>query len=306
MSLASDKFYAFPYKDVPSCWRRLYVDSSIIRALAQKRQGQTSVVTLDMALIMAGGQGRQKTIHKLLENTAQQPPASETNLPETFPITPPKVQLQHPIPRVKAPSLEWFQNHMDKVHTPLILTATLSHWNALKTWPSPQYWLSKTINGTRLIPIELGETYVSDHWTQALMPFSHFLHTHLLPSPSTTTAPLGYLAQHNLFAQIPSLRADISVPDYCFCVPPERPPDEPLVGYVATEDVMENIWLGPGGTKSPLHNDPYENVFAQVVGYKYFRLYPPRETPKLYPRGVEGGIQIGNTSQVGFHVVRGW
>ena len=70
--------------------------------------------------------------------------------------------------------------------------------------------------------------------------------------------------------------------------------------YVATEggDVMENIWLGPGGTRSPLHNDPYENVFAQVVGYKYFRLYPPRETHKLYPRGVEGGIQMGNTSQV--------
>ena len=61
---------------------------------------------------------------------------------------------------------------------------------------------------------------------------------------------------------------------------------------------MRNIWMGPEGTRSPLHNDPYENIFAQVVGYKYFRLYPPCETESVYPRGVEGGIQMGNTSQV--------
>ena len=88
------------------------------------------------------------------------------------------------------------------------------------------------------------------------------------------------------------------MPEYCFCVPPKTSPDEPRVGYVETEDVMENIWLGPEGTRSPLHNDPYENIFAQILGYKYFRLYPPSETDKLYPRGVEGGIQMGNTSQV--------
>lgn len=308
ISLSSDKLYAFPFKDVPSCWRRLYVDASVIRALAQRRLGLSSVITLDMALIMAGGQGRQKTIHKLLEDKTPQHPDCAAKVPVRFSITPPQIKLQHPIPRVNTPSLEWFQNHMDNKHTPLILTGTLSHWNALKTWPSPQYWLAQTINGTRLIPIELGESYVSSEWTQTLVPFSYFLHHHLLPSFSSTTAlPCGYLAQHNLFAQIPSLRRDISVPEYCFCVPPVTPPDEPLVAYAATEggDVIENIWLGPGGTRSPLHNDPYENVFAQVVGYKYFRLYAPRETHKLYPRGVEGGIQMGNTSQVNRPCCRG-
>ena len=56
--------------------------------------------------------------------------------------------------------------------------------------------------------------------------------------------------------------------------------------------------MGPAGTKSPLHNDPYSNIFAQIVGYKYFRLYSPCMTPSLYPRGIEGGIQMGNTSEV--------
>ena len=83
-------------------------------------------------------------------------------------------------------------------------------------------------------------------------------------------------------------------------LPPQNPPDEPKVPYVATEEVIENIWMGPGGTKSPLHNDPYENIFAQVVGYKYFRLFPPKMTEMVYPRGIEGGIQMGNTSQVNF------
>jgi hypothetical protein len=247
-----------------------------------------------MALIMAGGEARQKQIHKLLESSVEGDQNCGYEVPAEFAIQVPIVDLRNPIPRVKSPPMEWFQTHMNNAHTPLILTDTVSHWNSLRSWPSPQYWLAQTLNGTRLIPIELGDSYVSEAWSQVIVPFSYFLHSHLLTPP----LPRGYLAQHNLFAQIPALRKDISIPDYCFCIPPENPPDKPLVLYVQTDDVMENIWLGPGGTRSPLHNDPYENIFTQVVGYKYFRLYPPGETPKLYPRGVEGGIQMGNTSQV--------
>jgi len=274
----------------------LYVDSLLVQNVAHERLGnfEATVHTLDMALIMAGGEGRYKLIKQILDRLEHTLPPNHLDVPETFPITSPAVVLKYAIPRVKAPSLESFQRHMNEQHTPLIITNARSHWKALKAWTFPAYFLRRTLNGSRLVPIELGESYVADSWTQKLLPFSSFMKDHLIKE----SIPPGYLAQHDLLKQIPSLRNDISTPDYCFTIPPEHSPDEPKVPYIETSDVMLNIWMGPKGTRSPLHNDPYENIFAQVVGYKYFRLFPPCMTENVYPRGVEGGIEMGNTSQV--------
>lgn len=73
--------------------------------------------------------------------------------------------------------------------------------------------------------------------------------------------------------------------------------DEPLL----------NAWFGPAGTISPLHTDPYHNILSQVVGRKYIRLYAPRESGKLYARGVEdGGVDMENTSEVDIGPLSGW
>lgn len=296
IALATEKFYAYPYKDVPRCWRRLYVDASLVQTVAQLCLGDyaASVRTLDMASIMAGGEGRQSLINHIFDELEGVLAREPFDVPEAFPIIPSTVLLKHPIPRVNAPSLESFQKHMNNHHTPLILMDIMSQWKAMERWTSPTYFLRRTLNGTRLVPIELGESYVADTWTQKLVQFSTFMQDHLLKQ----SLPRGYLAQHDLLTQIPQLRNDIIIPDYCYSIPPRHSPDDPKVPYIETDDVLTNIWMGPGGTRSPLHNDPYENIFAQVVGHKYFRLFPPSMTTKIYPRGTEGGIQMGNTSQV--------
>lgn len=72
----------------------------------------------------------------------------------------------------------------------------------------------------------------------------------------------AYLAQHQLFDQIPPLRRDIMTPDYCALLLDDEE-DDTSAGIVAT-----NAWFGPAGTVSPLHNDPFHNLLAQVVGKK--------------------------------------
>lgn len=72
----------------------------------------------------------------------------------------------------------------------------------------------------------------------------------------------GYLAQHELFDQIPPLRRDIMTPDYCALLLADEEDDG------GAESVATNAWFGPGGTVSPLHNDPFHNLLAQVVGSK--------------------------------------
>lgn len=241
------------------------------------------------------------------------------SVPLSFPSTSlPQPKLMNTVSRVSPPSLSAFTQQMLQTDPkPVIITSAISHWPALTRWRNPRYWLHRTHAGRRRVPIELGKSYVDKGWGQAIVPFAHFLREQLLgwkdgiatgieideanpespradepPTPSTAqpTVPKAYLAQHDLLTQIPALRADISIPDYCYCrraATPPPPPASPSASDAPSDDAppMLNIWLGPAGTVSPAHTDPHDNLYAQVVGRKYVRLYPPDEAPNLYPMG---------------------
>jgi lysine-specific demethylase 8 len=145
-----------------------------------------------------------------------------------------------------------------------------------------------SVAGERLVPVEFGSQYTDASWSQRMMPFREFVETYI-EKLEGGDANVAYLAQHDLFHQIPRLEQDIVIPDYCYVSPKltqhyERQPS----------DVITNAWFGPTGTISPLHHDPYHNLLAQVVGSKYIRLYSPDQSARLYPLA---GM-MSNTSQV--------
>jgi hypothetical protein len=239
-------------------------------------------------------------------------------IPETFPAAiadPPR--LKCPISRHLELGLSAFQRHISntEIQPPIIIEGAINHWPALdeRPWNRPSYLLERTLGGRRLVPVEIGRSYTDSGWGQKILTFGSFVKEYMLrtpsliPNPESTananTQQTGYLAQHDLFTQIPSLRSDICIPDYCYATPPPSDLTKTKTKEVGKlEDPLLNAWFGPAGTISPLHTDPYHNILAQVVGYKYVRLYAPSEVDKLHPRGTdEMGVDMSNTSSIDFH-----
>ncbi|XP_077282900.1 jumonji domain containing 5 [Arctopsyche grandis] len=177
------------------------------------------------------------------------------------------------------PSIQTFSEKYMKHKTPVVLKNCIDHWPALTLWDDPSYLIEKI--GNRIVPVELGSKYTDSNWTQKLMSVSDFIDNYILDEPSI----VGYLAQHQLFQQIPELVPDFCIPDYC-CLHEDDTSDN-------TVDV--NAWFGPANTVSPLHTDPKHNLLAQIFGEKLIILLAPEETQYLY---CHSGNLLQNTSQV--------
>jgi hypothetical protein len=224
---------------------------------------------------------------------------------DSFPVTlddrPP--QINFPVIRYAELSLYAFEQHLHRgdgrAPGPMVIMDGMDGWPALsgnRAWSRVPYLMSRTMGGRRLVPVEVGRSYTEEGWGQKIVTFKEFLEGLLVRKDKHD---IGYLAQHDLLSQIPALRQDVYIPDYCFTSAPPHSSKSPGKTMPKLKDPLLNTWFGPAGTVSPLHTDPYHNILCQVVGKKYIRLYSPEESAKLYPMGVEGdGIDMSNTSDV--------
>jgi lysine-specific demethylase 8 len=173
----------------------------------------------------------------------------------------------------KKPSIEYFSTrHLHLFHPVKIINA-IEHWPALCKWKDINYLMK--IAAFRTVPVELGKAYTDDNWGQNLFKFGDFLQEISKESSSTC----AYLAQHDLFDQIPMLKNDFSIPDYC---------------SVISDDVIIKSWIGPKNTISSMHTDAKHNLLCQVIGEKLIILASPAETMNLYPYD----SILSNTSQI--------
>jgi Cupin-like domain/SET domain len=157
---------------------------------------------------------------------------------------------------------------------PLVLRNFAIEWRALDRWHDLQY-LAKCY-GHRLVPIELG-SMMTGEMVEKLATFRDFIHSFLVPSTAKSfwsleeavSGPqkIAYLAQHPLLDQISSLQFDVDM----------KPA---LCGEGGPSHVY--LWIGTGGTRTPLHFDSYDNLFVQLAGAKFVRIYSREETPRLY------------------------
>ena len=350
------RLYAYRFDQVPFRWRQIYSDAHILttfhvllvnlpwqRPFEQQRQGfleslDEVIARLDRAIVTAGGGGRDgwidvtmKMLHQTWEGIAEPGLQGEFSSREPFG----RPTLTRPCVRHRGWDIDRFERYMEEGHAlavntgaigpvPIVFTDLIKDdWPALRqrTWFRPDHLFRQTTGGRRLVPVEIGRSYVDAGWGQELLPFKDFLVRFIdrtltagdaaaaaanTPAAAAARGQTGYLAQHNLFEQIPALRNDILVPDLCWA---SAPGQHPLTGAAKPKLPLPelNAWFGPPGTITPLHTDGYNNLLCQAVGAKYVRLYPPQADSHMRPMPRdEKGVDMSNTSAIDLGAIEGW
>ena len=103
---------------------------------------------------------------------------------------------------------------------PAVLPGLASVWPACDPtqpswWGAASYW--SRVAGHAVVPVELGARYTEEGWSSQLMLLSTFVSRWLCRAEAdcTRALPTAYLAQHDLFQQVPELLAGLLCPDHC-------------------------------------------------------------------------------------------
>lgn len=170
------------------------------------------------------------------------------------------------IVRRSTPPADEFHAHYFTTNTPVIFTDLVPRWPAFTRW-SPAHL--RDHYGHAEIEIQTGR---NDDPAPDLNFLRHRRPTTMAQYVDAVLAAGEtndlYLIANSRNLARPALRpllADLELPTDYFHPSPDR------------QAKSSALWFGPAGTVTALHHDTSSILFAQVVGRKRFRLYPPDE-----------------------------
>lgn len=154
------------------------------------------------------------------------------------------------------------------LNKPVIITGMLDDWPALEQWNIDYL---RAAAGDADVEVQMGRAADGDYELNSArlrrrMPFGDYLDLVAQADHSNDFYMTANNASHNR-AALAALWRDIGrLPEY---LDPASPDD----GF---------LWIGPKGTRTPLHHDLTNNFMAQVMGCKRIRLIPACEAARVY------------------------
>lgn len=167
---------------------------------------------------------------------------------------------------------------------PLVVLGAALEWNATKKWTLDA--LAHSFKGVK-IPVRASDNefeFFADK-KQALSPrtmmaMDEYINIIARPNQSKNRPPY---AGNLSFQNDPALKGklDTLTKDFCF--------QNWLPSALNSE---YRIWIGAASQKSTIHNDPYHNFNAQIIGSKRFILFEPDQHKVLYPEIHNRGLWV--------------
>jgi len=288
-------------------WNELFVLSRMLLAASSLLLGNfiESVQSADYAFIMGAPKEETNLFFRLVDDEARRQRNAAAPVPSLGRMLPGREDRQKwtlepeamrgfvkefspaakltPVARLAGDSLP-------QVKTACAGNTAVIFENLVSTWPALEKWRNLDFLAEyshRVVPVEVGGSL--KHMNEKAMDLGKFLRDWLVPAcePAVPGHDVAYLAQHNLFDQLPDLRRDFSCPTIC--------------SHDGNSLVTSSVWLGTDKTVTLLHFDSYDNLLVQVAGFKYVVLFPVDQNDKLYLQNGDealGLLSQGNTSKV--------
>lgn len=193
-------------------------------------------------------------------------------------------------------SYEEFSGRYMYANKPVIFTDALGPWRALSRW-TPNFFQSEFGDMT----FSIAEGRKSSSYSEKTNGMVQYTMAHFIDRvlESSDDSPAPYFRNQSLSGMFPSLKADVEpAPEYFF-------PNWLLDQYTIKRfhaalhhyGILELFIGGRGGTFPVLHYDHggLHAFLMQIYGRKRYVLYPPDQTPYMYPTKEKPNLSMVNS-----------